>query len=306
MQSLQGLRHLNRLTVKQLQALVALDQSGGPTRAARNLAISQPALSNRLREVERLTGAKIFDRSSHRLHFTSIGRILLNAAVVVLDELTQAEFYISQSAQRSRETVRVEIRGYNLYPALCPLLAELMANPDFPIVEMTLDPSRLPLEALISGDVDLTIALGSFKRRDLLLHALYADELVGILPLDHPLVSREYLSPADFVNETYITFDTVLERGQEVERFFLPAGVVPKQLVSVGTSDYVCGLVASGTGVSILSRWAVENHQDRGRLSVKPLNRNGVKVSWYAVSRHSDSNRQSTAEILQRLPEIFR
>ena len=57
---------LNRLTVKHLRALAALEEKITLTRAAESLSLSQPALSNRLREIERLTDTHIFDRSGGR------------------------------------------------------------------------------------------------------------------------------------------------------------------------------------------------------------------------------------------------
>jgi LysR family transcriptional regulator for metE and metH len=291
--------------VKQLQALVALDDCGGLTRAALHLGISQPALSNRLREVERLTGTSIFDRSGNRLHFTSLGMILLNAARVVLDELIQAEFHLSQTGAQSRPVIRIEVRGYNLHRALCPFMTQMMLEPGSPLLEVKLDASRLPLEALIAGDVDLTIAPGSYLRRGLELHRLFDDELVGVVPLGHHLAARDFLTPADFIEEMYITFDAVLERGQEVERFFLPAGIFPRHIHCVGSSDYVCGLVANGCGISILSRWAVNQHADFARLAIKPLNRDGIKVTWHAVLRQSDRENESLAALCRQIPGIF-
>jgi LysR family transcriptional regulator, regulator for metE and metH len=301
-----AIQYLNRLTVKQLQALVALDDSGGLTRAALHLGISQPALSNRLREVERLTGTSIFDRAGHRLHFTSLGMILLNAARVVLDELIQAEFHLSQSGAQSRPVIRIEVRGYNLHEALCPFMAQLMLESDSPLLEVKHDASRLPLEALIAGDVDLTIALGSYLRRGLQLHKLFDDELVAVIPHDHHLAARDFLTPADFVDEMYITFDAVLERGQEVERFFLPAGIFPRHIHCVGSSDYVCGLVANGCGISILSRWAVNQHSALARLAIKSLNRDGIMATWHAVLRQSDAENKSLTDLCRQIPGIFR
>ena len=301
-----AIRYLNRLTVKQLQALVALDDSGGLTRAALHLGISQPALSNRLREVERLTATRIFDRGGNRLHFTSLGKILLNAARVVLDELIQAEFHLSQSGAQSRPVIRIEVRGYNLHETLCPFIPQMMSTAEGPLLEVRQDASRLPLEALIAGDVDVTIALGSYLRRGLERHQLFDDELVAVLPLGHPLAVREFLVPADFIDEQYVTFDAVLERGQEVERFFLPAGIFPRQIHCVGSSDYVCGSVANGCGISILSRWAVDQHPARARITTRPLNREGVAATWHAVVRQSDRENKALAHLCRQLPGLFR
>jgi len=67
------------------------------TRAAEALKRSQPALSNRLREIERLTDTQIFDRSAGRLNVTPLGQVSLNTARTVLDEPSRAETSIARA-----------------------------------------------------------------------------------------------------------------------------------------------------------------------------------------------------------------
>ncbi|MEQ9491069.1 MAG: LysR family transcriptional regulator [Alphaproteobacteria bacterium] len=299
------LKTLNRLTVKQLRALVEFDEAESLTSAADRLGISQPALSNRFREIERLTGAKIFHRTKGHLHFAPSGYALLNAARVILDELHQVEINLEQARNNRTIDLRIEVRGYNLHRPLSQLLVKMMrARPEL-LIEVTSDSSRLPLDAVLSSDVDLTITLGDFSRRGLQQHFLAQDELIGVVPVTHPLADKEILEPRDFEHEPFITYSPVLERGQEIEQYFIPAGIIPRNLISVGTADYACGVVANGFGVSILSRWASEQYPDRRKIRLTPLARPGLTCRWHAITRRTQHEHPVLTDLLARLPDMF-
>lgn len=299
------LKTLNRLTVKQLRALVALDDADNLSKAAERLGISQPALSNRLREIERVTGATIFHRVNGRIQFASPGKALLNAARVIIEELHQVERSLDYARSARSTTVRIEVRGYNLHRELSPIVAGCMLTHPELMIEIAGDSSRLPLDALISRDVDLTIALGDYSRRGLEAHALADDELVGVVPIGHPLAARPWLSPSDFEQEPFVTYSAVLERGQEVEHFFLPAGIFPRNLISVGAADYACSLVAGGFGVSILSRWFVERHSARNALQLIRLGERGVACTWRATIRKTDAEQSHFRSFISALADVF-
>jgi len=106
---------LNRLTVKHLRALAALEENMTLARAAEPLNRSQPALSNRLREIERLTDTRIFHRSGTKLSFTALGTVLSNTARIVLDELNLAEACLAKARRTQRRTVMPEVWGYALH-----------------------------------------------------------------------------------------------------------------------------------------------------------------------------------------------
>lgn len=299
-----ALRHTNRLTVKHMQALVALDSFPSLTAAADGLGISQPALTARLREIERLTGARVFQRPHNRVMFTSVGMVLLNAARVILDELTQAEQQLMFSPGQERPTVRLAVRGYTLDRALSPMLAEIAADPARPIIEMAVETLRLPLESLLDGSVDLTIAMGCFTRHGVVLETLFDDFLVGVVPRDHPLARKPFLLPANFEGRPFVTTHAAIERAQEVELFFRPAGNVPRSIICLGSADYVCGMVAAGGGVSILSAWAVEQHAARAELALVPLTPNGLRTQWTVAYRREDRDDAACRMVIESLKRI--
>ena len=301
MNSIENRNSLNRLTIKQLKALAALADQMSITEAARTLGLSQPSLSNRLREIERLTGSTLFHRVNNRLHFNSRGLLLLNSSRLILEELDRAEFYLNQPNTKPQKTLRLESRGYSTHHWIAPFYADLLRESPGVNMEMVIDSNALPLSAVSAGEVDVSIACGDFMKNSLHRQLLFTDELVGIVPIGHCLAEREILSAEDFAEEPFLTYSAIQEKGLDVERLFRPALVVPQRVVCVGPSDAICAFVANGAGLSILSRWAAYQHERTQKVVCKQLTAQPLRVDWFAFTRKSDTADAFTIDFVDRL-----
>src|SRR5689334_21953344 len=82
-------RARRRLKLRQLEILVAVADTGSMAKAAARLAITQPAISRALADVEQTLGVPLFDRSMHGVEPTQYGRALLKRGLAAFDELDQ-------------------------------------------------------------------------------------------------------------------------------------------------------------------------------------------------------------------------
>ncbi|MEQ9258870.1 MAG: LysR family transcriptional regulator [Roseovarius sp.] len=294
--------NLHRLTVKHMQALIALDREATVSRAALSLGISQPAMSSRLQEIERLYRSRFFQRVGNRMVFTQAGQILLNATRLMLEELKRAEIYLDRLEGQPAETIRLEIRGYLLDRYLAPVLARFMAAHPDTVVEVSSSFHSIPFENLLGGKVDVVLLMGEFIRARVERYWHRSDDLVGVLPPDHPLARRTHLEAKDFVPETLLVSSAQLERGQEVERFFEPAGLSTERVVALGHPRMVCAMVAQKAGLGILGRWAAaDSIRDYG-LATVPLTDKGIPIQLHAACRSGErAGRPSVAALIEAL-----
>ena len=86
---MQGDHRINRLKLHELQVLLAVAQAGSMAKAAVQLAISEPAVSRSISDIEHTLGVSLFDRSSKGVEPTPYGRALIKRGVAVFDELRQ-------------------------------------------------------------------------------------------------------------------------------------------------------------------------------------------------------------------------
>ena len=289
-----------RLDISHLAMLRAIADCGTVTRAAEQLAVTQPALTHRLREAERRIGVALFARSGNRLHLTPAGERLYGTAVAVIEDLERAESDVRVLAEQRRTVVRLGQGTYSRFHWYPDFVRSL----DDPALELDIVARavREPLTCLLEGAADVVTVHGvEQEKRRLRWLRLASDPLVAILAPTHPLAERAYLEAEDFVNERYITYSVQPVPGFELHRLFRSARVRPRRVSVVGVPEAIIDLVRAGFGVSILSQWAVQPEIQDGTLVAKPVGPNGLDLSWWAVVRADEPLDSPASRVAQAL-----
>jgi LysR family transcriptional regulator for metE and metH len=301
-----------RLELRHLSLVVALEQTGSVTRAAELLGITQPALSRQIREAERRLGTTLYSREKKRLRPTLAGECLLEHAKRLLGDLARAEMDTIQLPAGPRQMVRLGAGAYSSYRWLPGFLEALRTRAPEIDITVASDTARLPQEAVLQDELDLALAAGPVEARGLGTIHLFDDELVAILPPDHPLAGRAALEAEDFAPETYITHGPTYQKGHETDRVLRPAKVWPKRLIKVELTEAIVDLVAAGLGVSVLSRWAVASAARAGRIATARVTAEGLPIAWQACLRRADGEQAPARRFARELarwcrnrPEAF-
>jgi DNA-binding transcriptional LysR family regulator len=113
------------LSIRQLRFFVALSQTGNFSRAAEAMAVSQPALSAAIRQIETLLDTRLFDRTTHSVVPTQAGRALLPHAWRLLTTADNAFADMTSVLRNSRATVRI-----GAIPSALPATAQIVARID--------------------------------------------------------------------------------------------------------------------------------------------------------------------------------
>ena len=100
---------LRALTLRQLQFFSVLVEEGQFGRAAKRLSITQPALSNAIKQMEKLLGAELLKRSTHKLELTAVGAEVLARTDFLVNTFDVALRDIESTVQRGRAFVRVGV-----------------------------------------------------------------------------------------------------------------------------------------------------------------------------------------------------
>lgn len=151
------------------------------TKAARELYISQPAISKHIQELEREYGVRLFDRIGNRIQLTRAGQLLLDHACKIIDCYQQLDFDMKKLTQKSEGELRLgastTISQY--------VLPEMIANfrKRYPDVRLTLlsGNSHEIEDALASGRIDLGIVEGIRRQPEYKYTPFMDDELVAMV-----------------------------------------------------------------------------------------------------------------------------
>lgn len=289
------------LKVEHLEMVAAIQKEGTVTGAAKVLHVTQPALSRRLKKLERRLGAQLFRRDGSRMGITPEGRRILRTAERFLGELRRTEQDVKLLAEGLDGIVRIATECHICYHWLPRVVRRFQAL--YPKVEIRIVPeaTRDPLAALADGTLDLAVVYHTAPTsRDTSLVELFTDELVAVVNADHVLAERPFLHADDFRQVSLICHYAEPERSVLDLAVLRPAGVRPRQVMEMQVTPAVMEMVRAGLGITVIPRWLLKAERTEG-LRVVPVSADGLFRTWYAAT-----SRRSALPAIPRLVELLR
>jgi DNA-binding transcriptional LysR family regulator len=212
---MQGDHRINRLKLHELHVLLAVAQAGSMVKAAAQLAISEPAVSRAISDMEHTLGVSLFDRSSRGVEPTPYGYALITRGVAVFDELRlgirEIEFIKDPTIGEVHIGATSTIAEVGIIAAVIDHMSQKYPRISFHVVEAT--PERL-FHELRERNLDLIILL-TFDppaSNDIVSEMLYEDRMVVVAAANNPWTRRSQIELADLFNEHW----TLPEPGHPV------------------------------------------------------------------------------------------
>ncbi|MFP5022841.1 LysR substrate-binding domain-containing protein [Pseudonocardia phyllosphaerae] len=246
------------MELRHLRSFVALAEERHFGRAAARLHIAQPALSQQLNRLEHEVGARLLERSTRHAELTEAGALLLERAREILANHDRTTDDLAALAAGRAGRVRVGFVGTATYDVL-PRVAQRV-RAELPDLELVLRGELLGpelLDLLHGGEIDLAV-LRPGPAPDpagdgTVLEPLRDEELVAVLPADHPLAGAGTVDAAALAGTPLVTHpsgrrSTMQPRVLEVCR---RAGFEP-ELVEVGETATLVVFVAAGLGFGLV------------------------------------------------------
>jgi DNA-binding transcriptional LysR family regulator len=193
-----------RIRLKDLHTLQTIAELGSMAKASRHLALSQPAISKSMADLEHTVGAPLLDRSAQGVELTECGRLLIERGRVIFDELLQGMKEIEHRSDPTQGLIRI-----GTTEPLTVLVAEIINRLCRKYPGITYDVSIADgaslLRELRERTLDIVVARGSAKSaaEDLAEETLYKAPLAVMADKRHPLVGRRRLELKDLMTERW-------------------------------------------------------------------------------------------------------
>ncbi|PSJ59760.1 LysR family transcriptional regulator [Pseudaminobacter soli (ex Li et al. 2025)] len=253
---LTSLPSLPFLKLAHLKLVAAIAQHGQMQAAAQALALTQPAASRSLAEIERLVGAPLFERHPRGMTPTSLGEILVRRAHTVLTEMQN----LGREMQEEREGRSGLVQaGAVTGPAvgfLVPAIRRLKAVT--PHVELRVDvgPSVQLMRGLDEGDYDFIIGR-LLPDSDVNAFDIVPGEIETVrcvVRSSHPLATRRDVSLAALAEYPWIIQERGMPIRQAVEAAFIHAGLpVPADVVATSSLVLMMALLVESDMIAPMS-----------------------------------------------------
>jgi len=278
----------SQLNISHLKMICTIEASSSVKQAAESLCITQPALTNRLREAERRLNTNLFVRNGRKLIMTSAGKRLLHSAQKILKELERAEYDISLLAEGVEQVLRIGLPHYASFKWL-PFVINAF-NESYPNIELEIisNASQAPLPGLLQGEIDIAMISSANKVLNLDdevygSFCILQDELVACLSNKHKKSNQNRFQADEFKDEVYITNSTVPEKDREYELFFKPHNVLPRKVLQVGFNEAIIELVKANMGMTIMSKRWLEANLNTNEIHRAQLGDSGLNIYWHLV-----------------------
>jgi len=251
------------------------------TRAAEELLLTQPAVTQQIKALEEELGISLFDRGGGHISLTPGGEALLPYAErmkALGDEAVAA--VAGAYGQQAGELVigASQTIGQYLLPAFIAGFIKM-----HPKVRMRVKSGNSDemLEALIRGDIQMALIEGPEQRKDVHIEPFMEDHMVLVVPASHEWAEHEVCLD-DLKSQTLLMREYGSGSRRVLEHVLSAAGLKVKDL-SVGmefdSTEALLNAVEAGLGVTFVSRWAVRNQLAVGAVRLARIQ--GVTLSRY-------------------------
>ncbi|MFG2146577.1 LysR family transcriptional regulator [Streptomyces sp. NPDC048696] len=268
-----------------LELLLAVARHGSLGRAARDLGITQPAASSRIRAMERRLGVALVDRSPRGSRLTAEGVLVTDWARRVV-EAAEA-FDAGAQALRGRRDSRLRVAAsMTIAEYLLPgWLIALRAERPGTAVSLHAGNSALVAERLLAGEADLGFVEGLSVPTGLDAAVIGHDRLVVVAAPSHPWARRRTpLTAAELAATPLILREEGSGTRQVLDAALAAAGGVAPPLLELASTTAVKAAVLSGAGPSVLSELALGEELASRRLARIPLEdvrlRRDLRAVW--------------------------
>lgn len=230
-----------RVRLRDLHVFLTVGHWGSMAKAAQHLAISQPAISKAIADLEQTLGVRLLDRGPRGVELTLYGSALMRRGIAVFDELRQGVDEIAFLANPTAGEVRIgcnESLSAALLPAVIGRLSDQYPGLTVYVAQMS-HPITVEIRELRERNVDLIIGRGVFPipEDDLISEILFEEPLIVVASVQSSWARRRKVELAELIGEKWILYPPDEAPGVLVQQAFRDRGLeLPR--ASVATMSF--------------------------------------------------------------------
>lgn len=290
------------MTIQQLQYVLEIAKTGSVSKAARNLYLSQPNLSNAVKNLERELGITIFERTTMGMQLTGSGQRLVHKASSIMEDIREITTGINEDEECSFRLV---------YPRYVPAFEAFMDlcrnHEDRYCLHFScfIGDGERQVEALYRNLCDMAVYLdygsSSFRRLCSDLHVKYEilkkTKFYIQLAEKHPLLQEKVFDVGQLKNYPYVAFADLQER----DAYWMPWEEIvnPNRLICVHSTSFRASLVANTSAFSIVLPHSEEYNKEHHVVQV-PFENSEVSVGvLYSMDRKMNPYAEEYLKLLK-------
>jgi len=258
------------------------------TKAAEALHMTQPAVTFQVRQLEEQFDARLFDRTHNRVTLTHVGDVVFECAERIFALYGEMESRVREITGNLQSSLHVGASitvAENLLPTLIGRFREV--HPDLN-VRLKVANTDAIVSLIEHNGVDLGIVEGLVTNKNLVVEPCCKDELVVIMPPNHPLAGRESVAVPELMPYPFICREPGSGTREIVLNYLAEAGFADgwNVCMELGSPEAIKGAVEAGLGLSIMSSAAIDKELKLGLLTCARLEPGLIREISFIRQRH--------------------
>ena len=255
------------MNLNQVQVFCAVAKHLSFSMAAEELFITQPAVSQQVKALERQLNVKLFERVGHKLFLTEAGEAVLSHCQAMLTARAEMEQTLAmlRGSARGRLALGANTTG-GMYVAPAIVRAFRDVSPE---VEATLqiETTNRILDRVMQNMIDVAIVTGPVEDRRFAIRDLCPDEVELIVSPSHPFAGRGSVTPAEVAGEDFAVPEPGSRTRTLIEQAFVERGHRLRVTMQLPGTEAVKKAVEANLAVAMVSRYSVARELTLGALA---------------------------------------
>lgn len=258
------------------------------TKAAESLHMTQPAVTFQVRQLEEHFDTRLFDRTHNRVTLTDVGTVVYEVAERIFEHYDEMERRVREMTGEMGGSLNIGASmtvAENMLPALLGQFRK--KHPDLN-VRLKVGNSESIVSMVEHNVIDLAIVEGSISNKNLLVEACRDDELVVIMPPDHPLAKNETLVVDQLMPYQFICREEGSGTREAIFNYLVEQGYPDGWTVcmELGSPEAIKGAVEAGMGLSVMSKSGIAKELKLDMLASVPLDPPLLRGFSFVRQRH--------------------
>lgn len=292
------------MIVDTMKVFVTVIELKNFTRAAEILNISQPNVSLHIRNLENDFGTKLIHRSPKQVQITEAGEILYRHAKQILLHFEEAKHEINDLRHVVTGKLRVGASftiGENILPKV---LAEYAGQ--FPLVDVQIIISNTEevIEGVRTNQLDIGLIEGETNAHDIHIESFMEDEMIIIVPSNHPLSQVRMIEKDMLQNQIWISREEGSGTRTYMEKLITELDLIIKRSFVFSSNQGVKEAVKAGLGIALLSRWTVDREIETNEISALTLKNKKITRPFSLVQNINSDESKARKMFLQKIEEF--
>ncbi|CAH2715803.1 HTH-type transcriptional regulator CysL [Neobacillus rhizosphaerae] len=255
-----------------LEVFVKVVEKENFSKAAEELHMTQPAVSQYIRTLEESIGTRLLERSNKYVRLNKAGEIVYHHAKEILALYTKMQSLVDDLTNKASGSIAIGA-SYTFGEYILPHIIARMQE-QYPLISpsIKIQNTKEIIELVKMHQLDIGIIEGFINEDMLNSEVVSEDRMVIVASPRHRLLTMKRENRiSDLEEERWILREEGSGTREAAENLFRKYDFTPKKIMEFGSTQLIKESVEAGLGISLLSRWAIEKELTNGYIGMIPV-----------------------------------